>query len=141
MTGFLFLMATDWVMQRTTERRTNGFRWNLMSTLKDLNFVDDMALLSSTYKCIYSKTHRLAENVDRISLKLNPEECKTLRNNARQQDCVRIGNNEVEDIEEFVYLGMTVKKDRGEREDIRKGISKVQRTFYNLTMVYGEAKV
>uniref|UniRef100_A0A0L8GRL9 Reverse transcriptase domain-containing protein n=1 Tax=Octopus bimaculoides TaxID=37653 RepID=A0A0L8GRL9_OCTBM len=131
MSGFLFLRAIDWVMRRTTERHRNGIRWNFTSMFKDLNFAEDVALLSSTYEHILSKTYRPAENTDRIGLKLNSEKCKTLRNDVRQQARVRIGNNKVESIEEFVYFKLTVKKDRGETEEIKNRLS-LQIAFYNL---------
>uniref|UniRef100_A0A0L8H490 Reverse transcriptase domain-containing protein n=1 Tax=Octopus bimaculoides TaxID=37653 RepID=A0A0L8H490_OCTBM len=62
-----------YIMRRTTEGPRNGIKWNLMSTLEDLGFADDIALLSSTYEQILRKTQRLAENADRSGLKLNPE--------------------------------------------------------------------
>ena len=48
MSGFLFLLVIDWVMQKTTEGKRTGIRWNFTTMLDDLNFADDLALLSST---------------------------------------------------------------------------------------------
>nr|KAG5707675.1 hypothetical protein BaRGS_003250 [Batillaria attramentaria] len=45
MSGFLFLLAIDWIMRQTTERHRNGIRWDLTSTLEDLDFADDIALI------------------------------------------------------------------------------------------------
>ncbi|KAL9965516.1 hypothetical protein ACROYT_G029324 [Oculina patagonica] len=47
MSSFLFLLAIDWVMSRTTEGRGTGIRWKFTSVLEDLDFADDIALLSS----------------------------------------------------------------------------------------------
>ena len=44
MSGFLFLLSIDWVMNRTTEGRRTGIRWKLTSVLEDLDFADDIAL-------------------------------------------------------------------------------------------------
>ena len=49
MSGFLFLLSIDWVMTRTTEGRRTGIQWKLTSVLEDLDFADDIALLSSRY--------------------------------------------------------------------------------------------
>ena len=35
-------------MQRTTENQPRGIRWTLFNTLEDLDFADDLALLSQT---------------------------------------------------------------------------------------------
>ncbi|CAI9731624.1 Hypothetical predicted protein [Octopus vulgaris] len=67
-------------------------------------------MLSSTNEHIKSNVHRLAENYDRIGLKLIPERCKTLRINARQRARMRTGDNVVEE-EELAYLMATIKKD------------------------------
>ena len=43
--SFLFLLAIDWVMSRTTEGRRTGIRWKSTSILEDLDFADDIAQL------------------------------------------------------------------------------------------------
>ena len=48
MLGFLFLLVIDWIMRRTLEGDKTGIRWKLRSRLNDLDFADDIALLSST---------------------------------------------------------------------------------------------
>ena len=57
MSGFLFLLTVDWTMQRTTERPRNGNRWNFTSMLEDLDFADDIVLVSSKYERIQNKTN------------------------------------------------------------------------------------
>ena len=49
MSGFLFLLSIDWVMNRTTEGRCTGIQWKFTSVkrLQDLDLADDIALLSS----------------------------------------------------------------------------------------------
>ena len=56
-------------------------------------------------------------------------------NEYRRQDKVIIGIEEVEDVEEFVYLGATVTKEGGGTEDIKKRLSEVRRTFFNLKKI------
>ena len=59
--GFLFLLGLDWVMSRTTEGRRTGIRWKFTSFLEDLDFADDIALLSSRYVDIRDKEIRPAD--------------------------------------------------------------------------------
>ena len=47
-----------------------------------------------------------------------------------------IGREEVEDVEEFVYLGRTVTKEGGGTEDITKRLSKARGAFFNLKKVW-----
>ncbi|KAL9970181.1 hypothetical protein ACROYT_G022514 [Oculina patagonica] len=44
----LFLVAIDWIMRKTIGNKRRGIRWTLTSLLEDLDFADDVALVSST---------------------------------------------------------------------------------------------
>ena len=46
MSGFLFLLVIDWIMRKTLEGDNTGIRWKLWSKLNDLDFADDIALIS-----------------------------------------------------------------------------------------------
>nr|KAG5705129.1 hypothetical protein BaRGS_030846 [Batillaria attramentaria] len=43
---FLFFLAIDWIMKTSTAQRRNGIQWTLWTQLEDLDFADDLALLS-----------------------------------------------------------------------------------------------
>jgi len=49
MSGFLFLSVIDWVMRRTVAHAGTGIRWKMTTMLEDLDFADDLALISSTH--------------------------------------------------------------------------------------------
>ena len=49
MSGFIFLIVVDWIMRNTTAGNKTGIRWNFTSKLEDLDFADDIALMSSCY--------------------------------------------------------------------------------------------
>ena len=65
---------------------------------------------------------------------MNAGKCKVMRTNAQIEDKVKIGNEEVEEVEEFVYLGATVTKDGGGTEDTKKCLNKARGTFFKLVM-------
>ena len=56
MSGFLFLLAVDWIMCETTKQANTGIRWRFMDQLEDLDFADDIALISTTQH--QRKAHR-----------------------------------------------------------------------------------
>lgn len=60
MSALLFNLVIDWVMRKTTEDAPRGIRWNISSTLEDLDFADDLALLSHTHHHLQEKTNALA---------------------------------------------------------------------------------
>ena len=52
---FLFLLVIDWIMKTTTTGRNNGIQWTLWTQLGDLNFADDLALLSHNHSQMQGK--------------------------------------------------------------------------------------
>ena len=49
MSTFLFNVVVDWIMHRITEDQVRGIRWTPFSYLEDLDYADDIALLSHTH--------------------------------------------------------------------------------------------
>ena len=59
MSALLFYITIDWVKRQTTQDKNRGIRWNVFTNLHDLDFADDLALLSHTNSHIQEKTNRL----------------------------------------------------------------------------------
>ena len=111
MSGFLFLLALDWIMRKVTADKRGGIQWKF-TTVLDLDFADEIALLSSKFNDLREKTERLAEEAARVGLKVNARKCKTLRTDANNRESIMVNGKEVEDVEEFPYpLGATVDKE------------------------------
>ena len=71
MSGLLFLLVVDWVMRNTLQEGNTGIRWKFNTKLEDLEFADDIALLSSTRQHIQTKTDKLTHEAERVGLKVN----------------------------------------------------------------------
>ena len=50
MSGFLFLLVVDWVMRRSVNGARTGIRWKMTTMLEDLDFADDLALISRRFR-------------------------------------------------------------------------------------------
>ena len=137
MSGFLFLLALDWNMKRTTADKRRGIRWNFTTVLEDFEFADDIALLSSRLNDLHEKTGRLTEEAARVGLKLNARKCKTLRTEyASNRERIAVNGEEVEDVGEFPYLGATVEKEGGGSRDIKSRLQKARGAFQRLGKVW-----
>ena len=136
MSGFLFLIFMDWVMRRAVGSGENGIRWKFTSKLDDLDFADDIVLLSSTKQQIQDKTTRLEEEARRVGLKINEEKTKTMRINARNQENIIINGQDIEDVDEFVYLGAKVCKEGGGVTDLKNRLSKARGAFNKLKKIW-----
>ena len=51
--------------------------------LEDLDFADDIALISSAMNLLQQKTARLEVNGGKVGLKLNEKKCKVMKTNSR----------------------------------------------------------
>ncbi|XP_078371407.1 uncharacterized protein LOC144655059 [Oculina patagonica] len=87
------------VMSRTTEGRRTGIRWKFTSVLEDLDFADDIALLSSRYVDTRDKTSRLVDEAARVCLKVNAKKSKVMRVNARNDQRIEINGEQVDEVE------------------------------------------
>ena len=94
MSGFPFLMVMDWIMRRilrrTVGRGENGIRWRLTTRLNDLDFVDDVALLSSSRNQMQEKTSRMDMEAKWVALKINLDKTNAIRINAKNQAPISI---------------------------------------------------
>ena len=78
----LFLLAIDWVRKTSTEQKRNGIQWTLWEQLEDLDFADDLALLSHTQQQMQEKSNMQEDNSARLGLTINRGKSKVFRTNA-----------------------------------------------------------
>ena len=140
MSGFLFLLSIDWVMSRTTEGMRTGIRWKLTSVLEDLDFADDIALLSSRYVDIEDKTNRHVDEAFRVGLKINAKKSKVMRINARNNQRMKVNDEQVDDVEEFLYLGALLDKEGGATKDILQRLSKAMTNLLQVAKNLGQKR-
>ena len=68
---FLFILTIDWLMTEITKDGNMGIRWMLTSILEELDYADDIGLLSSRHKDMQEKMDKLTKTAPQIGLKLN----------------------------------------------------------------------
>ena len=107
-----------------------------MRQLEDLDYADDIALISSTWAQAQTKLERLGKNSEGTCLKININKTKVLRLNARRQDPIKINGTDVEDTDSFVYLGAIVNNLGGAEQDIRSRLGKARSVFHRLSKVW-----
>ena len=58
-------------MRRTTEDQSRGIRWTLFRTLEDLDFADDLVLVSYTHQHMQEKRYRFSTYAPEVDLKIS----------------------------------------------------------------------
>ena len=89
-----------------------------------------MPYLSSRCVDIEDKTSRLVDEAARVGLKINAKKSKVMRINARNDQRIKVNDEQVDDVEEFLYLGALLDKEGGATKDIQQRLSKARQTFY-----------
>ena len=87
LSSILFLVTIDWVMRQTTSIRSRGIQWTLFSHLEDLDFVDDIAMLSSTSIPTFSRNQTTSVSTQKKNRSEHQQ--KEIPNHARQR-CDRV---------------------------------------------------
>ena len=135
MSGFLFLIAMNWIVRRTVGKGENRIRWNFTSKLDDLDFADDVALLSSNKQHIHNKNTKMNEEARRVGLRINKDKKKVMRINGKSQEKVTVDGQDIDEIEEFNYLGATICKKGEGMKALKNRLSKARGTFARLKRI------
>ena len=131
----IFTLAIDWVMSQATKGR-NGLQWTLDTQLHDLDFADDIVLMTQAFAHLQEKANDVNNEASKLGLKINAEKTKSLRVKHKLATSVRIEGKEVEDVSEFKYLGSLVTQSGGAEEDVESRIKKAQNAFVMLNRVW-----
>ena len=137
----LFITAVDWCMRTTLGNNNTGIRWTMNSFLEDLAFADDICLLSSNINNMQSKTTKLNEVAKSIGLNINEKKTKVMTINNSATQPVTLGQNIIEEVEDFKYLGSMLSNNNGTAKDIRARINKARGSFCQLKSIWKSGSI
>ena len=80
--------------------------------------------MSSRYVDTKDKTNRLVDEAARVGLKINAKKSKVMRINVRNDQRMKVNDEQVDDVEEFLYLGALLDKEGGATKDIQQRLIK-----------------
>nr|KAG5698609.1 hypothetical protein BaRGS_027120 [Batillaria attramentaria] len=132
----IFLMVVDWVMRQATDGKRTGIQWTFSKQLEDLDFADDIALLSHKQQDAQEKLNRVAEEAEKTGLKINISKTEVMRVNHKQHDPIQLHQEDIKEVDKFIYLGSIVSKDGGTDEDIKSRTNKARHAFRTLRPIW-----
>ena len=113
-------------MTMSVDGQRTGLQGNPFEQLVDLDFADDLALISGTRTNIQCKTTRLHEHSKQLGLRINVGKTKVTRLNTKTHQPITIKEQNLEDVVEFVYLRSNISTDGGADRDVELRISKAR---------------
>ena len=138
---FLFIMTIDWLMKEATAGRRNGVQWTLWTQLDDLDFADDIALLSHTQHQMQTKTKDLEDLSKSVGLRIHPGKSKVLRVGNTNSNPIIINEQPIEDVTRFTYLGSILDERGGTAADIMARIGKARNAFTSLNRIWKDGTI
>nr|KAG5699276.1 hypothetical protein BaRGS_000478 [Batillaria attramentaria] len=138
---FLFLLVIDWIMKTTTTGRKNGIQWTLWAQLDDLDFADDLALLSHSHSQMQDKTTCLEATSAGTGLKISRRKTELMKINTTANTPVTVGGEPIREVESFVYLGSVVDGQGGTDRDVTARIGKARAAMVMLKNIWASKVV
>ena len=136
----LFITSLERVMDKISDSRSgisvNGIQIN------NLRFADDIDLIDEEQGRLQKNTQILQKEGDKAGLKINMKKTKTMVLGRKEIDKkLEVLNQEVENVEEFVYLGSLITWDNDCSKDIRTRIAKGKGMLENLKTIWKDRNI
>ncbi|KAH3873394.1 hypothetical protein DPMN_036629 [Dreissena polymorpha] len=84
-------------MKSSTDQKRNGIQWTLFKQLKDIDFADDLALLSHTQQQMPRSTNMVASN----SVKLGLNIIRVFKTDASNDIPITVQGEALEEVDSF----------------------------------------
>jgi hypothetical protein len=132
----LFLVVIDEVLKTTVQDKKRGLMWTFEENLEDLDFADDICLLSQNGKQLQEKIDHLSRTSEKAGLKINKIKTKIMRLNTKAATSIEVGSEIIEEVEDFTYLGSIISGEEGVLKDVTSRVSKARSVFVRLSKIW-----
>lgn len=132
----LFSLEIDWIMKNITQGKKQRLQWRLPSILEDLDYADDLGLLSSRHQNIQQKTELLSATANKIGFQVNTKKTQVVRVKTTNSNPVLINSKSIEDVEEFTFLSSKVTTTGDFNKEIDTRISMAKQAFAMLRPIW-----
>ncbi|VDP29288.1 unnamed protein product [Schistosoma margrebowiei] len=106
----------------------------------DLNFADDLALLSHTQQQI-QKMIRVAAASAAVSLNIHNGKSKILRYNIACTNRITLDGEDLEDVKTITYLGSIIDEQGGSDADVKAWIGKARAAYLQLNNIWNSKQL
>ena len=126
-------------MKKATDGRKNGIQWTMFNQLDDLDFADDIALLSHSHQQMQEKLTQVERRAAATGLHINTKKIKVLKSNTKTRADLTVNGQNLEEVDSCTYLGSEVDNLRGSDQDVKIRIGKA-RTVFNMMVSIWKAR-
>ncbi|VDP40616.1 unnamed protein product [Schistosoma curassoni] len=123
-------------MKTSTSERKHGIQWKAQNQLDDLDFADDLALLSHTHEQIQMKSSHIAAVSGSVGLSIHKGKTKVLKYDTENSNPITLDGKTLEDVESFTYLESIIDKQGGSDAEVKTRIGKARAGFLQLKNIW-----
>ncbi|VDO65360.1 unnamed protein product [Schistosoma margrebowiei] len=128
-------------MNKSTSEVKHGIQWTARMQLDDLDFADDLVLLSHTQQQMQDKTTSVAAASAAVGLNIHKGKSKVLRYNTACNIPITIDGEDLEDVKTFTYLGSIIDEHGGSDADVKARIGKARAAYLQLRNIWNSKQL
>ena len=133
----LFNITLDYIMMYTTQNARHDIQWTMFSQLEDLDYADDISLLSTNARHLQQKANVLNENAKKAGLHINMKKTKVMHLNLTESHPqIRIDGEELEAMDDFTYRGSNISAENSVQKYISARINKARNSYCSLRNIW-----
>ncbi|VDO94388.1 unnamed protein product [Schistosoma margrebowiei] len=128
-------------MKTSTSEEKHGIQWTSRMQLDDLDFADDLALLSQTQQQMQEKTTSEAAASAAIGLNIHKRKSTVLRYNTACNNQITLDREDLKDVKTFTYLGSIIDEQGGSDADVKARIGKARAAYLQLKNIWNSKQL
>ncbi|VDO50925.1 unnamed protein product [Schistosoma margrebowiei] len=128
-------------MKTSTSEGKHEIQWKCRMQLDDIDFTDDLAVLSQSQRQMQEKTTSVVAASATIGLNIHKGKSKVLRYNTACTNPITIDGEDSEDVKTFTYLGSIIDEHGWSDEDVKARIGKTRAAYLQMKNVWNSKQV
>ncbi|VDP47843.1 unnamed protein product [Schistosoma margrebowiei] len=137
----LFLLVVDWIIKTSKSKEKHGIQFSAQDQLDDLDFSNDIALLSHKQEQMQMKTTRVAGASTSVGLNIHKGKTKVLKYNTENTNPIILDRETLEDVESFMYLESIFDEQGGSHLDVKERIGKARTAFLQFKNIWNSKQL
>ena len=132
------------ILKNALMEKILGIKLNRMEQLEDLDFADDIELTSETEEHLQEKTNLIQKTSESVGLKINVKKTKLMIINDEtfnSKPKIIINDEEIEEENEFMYLGSQITNDGDVKAELNNRISKAAYAIHRLNKIWKDKNI
>ena len=132
----LFAVLIDYVLKRTIDGREVGIEWVQGKYLADLDYADDVEMISKCVEQLQALLNTLEENGKKFGLKINANKNEVMRTEEAMAGNICLENRDINEVDSFKYLGTIIRNDGSLEDEFAERLKRGHQTMGRLNKIW-----